>query len=104
MNIIDHLQQIKQLTDQVYEYFGYPGDWVLMTLDDCTQHPWYINGDRVYFQDGDDWFFNYLLNRSTSDVYSGDGFTMIATDTLSDDNKLLQVFDNKRNVVFNEHC
>lgn len=102
------LDKYFKLQKEIYDYFGYVEDWVVIPLDDSTEYFWFINETtgQIGFaldendlknQDG-----NYYENTIYTQrflkkwVYRGKDFTMVCADTHCDGNKFLQVFDNKK--------
>jgi hypothetical protein len=98
-----------KLQKQIYEYFKYVENWVVIPLDDGTDYFWYLDSEispnSVRFADTeadlfDDKNGNYYENQIytqrflTKFVYRTEDYTMICVDTNTDGNKFLQVFDN----------
>lgn len=97
------------LQAKVFEFFGYKEDWRVIPLDDARKYFWRLEGEgpgEVHFADSEQELTeqsgNYYVNEIYTQrflpkwVYRGDGYTMVAVDTHTDGNKLLQVFDNAK--------
>lgn len=105
------LKKYFSIQNQIYNYFGYVEDWVVIPLDDSTQYYWFISGSEsdgeVIFANKMEDFHNgnYYSNEIYTQrflekwVYRSDDYTMICTDTHTDGNKFLQIFDNKREIT-----
>ena len=100
------LDKYFKIQEQIYEYFGYAEDWVVIPIDDARQYFWKVDNQEVCFadteqelesQDG-----NYYVNEIYTQrflpkwVYRAAGYTMICVDTHTDGNKFLQIFDNAK--------
>jgi len=110
------LKDYFKLQKQVYEYFGYKEDWVVIPLDDATKYFWRLDGEgygsSVHFADTErellDEDGNYYVNEIYTQrflkkwVYRGKNYTMACVDTCVDGNKFLQVFDNSKEVVIDK--
>ena len=103
------LDEYFKLQKQIYEYFGYKEDWVVIPIDDCTEYYWKLFGEgpgEVYFGDtiedikGENGYSNEIYTQRFLPkwVYRGEEYTMIVVDTNVDGNKFLQIFDNKKEV------
>jgi len=105
------LKKYFELQKQIYEYFGYKEDWVVIPLDDATGYYWAIVGGEQggvvrYSEqkesslkvDGtyeDDIYTQRFLPKW---VYRGKDFTMVCCDPHVDGNHFLRVFDNLKEV------
>lgn len=99
-----------QLREEVFNYFGYKENWIVLPLDDCCRYYWSLTGesygDSVCFADTLEELItqegNYYENEIYTQrhlpkwVYRGDRFTLIVVDTNTDGNKLLSIFDNNK--------
>lgn len=68
------LEQYFKLQKQIYDYFGYIEDWVVIPLDDSTGFFWQLTGE-VY---GDDVRFaksKELLTNGSDEIYSDSIYT-----------------------------
>ena len=108
MELLDKYFEIQK---QIYDYFGYVEDWVVIPLDDCREYFWHLTGegygDEVKYAKEKKNLFNgtekdgysneiYTQRFLPKFVYRADDFTMICVDTHVDGNKFLQVFDNAK--------
>jgi len=99
-----------KLQKEIYDYFGYAEDWVVIPIEDFREYYWCLErGNQptvVHFaetetelqtQDG-----MYYINKIYFQcflpkwVYRGKDHTMICVETHTDGNKFLQIFDNKK--------
>ena len=109
------LNQYFEIQKQIYDYFGYVEDWVVIPLDDCTECYWYItdeqNGEVVYAKTEEelksetgDYYANEIYTQRFLPkwVYRAKDYTMVCVDTHTDGNKFLQVFDNSKEVMPND--
>lgn len=105
-----------ELQKQIYEYFGYVEDWVVIPLDDCREYYWFTdkqeNNFVRYAQTKEDLLDEGRGNYYECEIYTqrflpkwvyrGDKYTMVCSDTHTDGNKFLQVFDNDKEVEYEE--
>lgn len=100
------------LQKQIYDYFGYKEDWVVIPLDDCRQYFWHLQqeqhgGGSVYYaptlKDLKDPNSEQLYRDAVYTqrflpkwVYEGPEYTMICCDPGVDGNKFLRVFENAK--------
>lgn len=101
-----------KLQDEIYKYFGYVEDYVVIPIDLGLGYYWKIIGNEatgiVRFSESLD-----LLNCDVGEyyehtiytqrflpkwVYRGKDYTMICVDTQVDGNKFLQIFSNDKEV------
>lgn len=101
-----------KLQEEIFNYFGYKEDWVVIPLSNDTRYYWRIiggegyggtvrygetveilNSDEDYYED--DIYTQRFLPKW---VYRGKDYTMICVDTCVDGNKFLQIFDNSKEV------
>jgi hypothetical protein len=102
-----------ELQQKIYDFFGYVEDWVVIPLEDSTNHYWSLQedgdgGGRVRFAETvevlrstDGHFYEnevYTQRFLPKWIYRADGYTMICVDTHTDGNKFLQVFDNSKEI------
>jgi len=111
MNLKQKLKQYFELQDEIYKYFGYVEDWVVIPIDYKLDSYWFLEGDdetgKVVWSP--DQFTADTLTEGKK-IYSGiiytqrflpkwvyrtEDYTMISVDTQCDGNKFLMVFDNK---------
>jgi len=103
MKLLDEYFAIQK---QIYEYFGYVEDWVIIPIDDARQYFWYEDGKCVHFAETEEelesksgrYFMNEIYTQRFLPrwVYQADDYTMICVDTRTDGNKFLQIFDNAK--------
>jgi hypothetical protein len=108
------LKKYFELQKEIFAYFGYVQDWRIIPLSDYTEMHWQLfqesdgsgfvvfheSKDSVISQDGNHYSNEIYTQRFLPKwVYRGAGFTMVCADTHTDGNKLLQVFDNAKEVV-----
>ena len=108
------LKEYFELQKQIHDFFGYVEDWKTIPLEDCTDSIWTLtgegSGDQVYYansmQDFETGNFYggeiYTQRFLPKYVYRGDGFTMVSVDTQCDGNKYLMVFDNSKQIPYDE--
>lgn len=103
------LDRYFDLQSQIYEYFGYEEDWVVIPIATETNVFWYLDGEgpgSVHFAETEEELIeqdgNYFVNEIYTQrflsqwVYRGKDYTMVVVDTQTDGNKFLQIFDNKK--------
>lgn len=108
------LKDFFKLQQEIFDYFGYVEDWVVIPLEDETDMYWCLVGET---EDGDGDEVIYAEKPITSElldrgeyysaevytqrflpkwVYRKKEYTMICADTGCDGNKFLMVFDNSK--------
>ena len=111
------LQEYFKLQKEIYEYFGYVEDWVVIPLNDGTDWHWHLSGEGSgnflrYASDEDalnDPDMNYYEGAVYTQkflpkwVYRTDLYTMVCVDTKCDGNKFLMVLDNSKEHALQEH-
>lgn len=103
------LDQYFKLQQEIYKYFGYVEDWVVIPIDDAREYFWMLSEpeDLVRFAETEEILFNekrgdcyenevYRQRFLPKWVYRTDDYTMICVDTRTDGNKFLQMFDNSK--------
>jgi len=112
---MEQLKKYFELQKEIYDYFGYVEDWVVIPLEDHTDCHWMIVGDE---RTGTCVFshkqFDEDLISAGKEIYSGpiytqrflptwvyraDDYTMVSVDTMTDGNKFLMVFDNSKECI-----
>ncbi len=106
MKLIDNYFKTQK---QIYKYFGYCEDWVVIPIDDAREYYWRLNGEGpgvVRFADtpellnglDENYYENkiYMQRFLSKWVYRAKDYTMICVDTHTDGNKFLQIFDNSK--------
>lgn len=106
MELLDDYFKIQK---QIYDYFGYVEDWVVIPIDDSREYYWILNEQSRFvrfaktkeqlFSDGD-YYENVIYTQRFLPrwVYPAEDFTMICVDTRTDGNKFLQILDNSKRV------
>ena len=90
------------LQKEIYDYFGYVEDWVVIPLDDRRDMIWkLVDGNSVhYWEKGEETDLCediiYTQCHLPKWVYRGKDYTMICVDTHTDGNKFLQIFSNDK--------
>jgi len=95
-----------KLQNEIYEYFGYAEDWVVIPIDDAREYYWSLLLDNVGFaktikeleNEEGEYYENEIYKQCflPKHVYRGKDYTMICVDTHTDGNKFLQIFDNSK--------
>jgi len=107
MKLLDDYFKIQK---EIYDYFGYKEDWVVIPIDDAREYFWKMIGDpaiAVRFSETEEklkdeiemgyYEYGIYTQRFLSKwVYRAKDFTMICVDTRVDGNKFLQIFDNSK--------
>jgi len=97
-----------KLQSGIFECFGYIENWKVIPMEDSRECVWLLNEEAGFvrfavdmedFESGD-YYENEIYTQRflTKYVYRTDNFTMICVDTHTDDNKYLQIFDNKKEI------
>ncbi len=99
---------------QLYDYFGYKEDWVVIPIEDTRGCFWRLDGDgtnpgdAVIFADteqdldnvdgSDNYYMEDIYTQRFLEkwVYRGKDYTMVCCDTRTDGNKFLRIFDNAK--------
>lgn len=107
---MEKLEQYFKLQKEIYDYFGYKEDWVVIPIEDAREYYWWLSGEgrggevkfakeKQYVFEGTekDGYSNEIYTQRFLPkwVYRGKDYTMICVDTHTDGNKFLQIFDNK---------
>lgn len=103
-----------KLKKEIFEYFGYKEDWKIIPLDDHREYEWGLlqkeNGSgKVLFAEKNllkeiedvNEYYGYEIYTQRflpKYVYKTDDYTMICSDTQTDGNKVLAIFDNKKEI------
>jgi hypothetical protein len=110
MKLLDEYFNIQK---QIYDYFGYKEDWVIIPIDDRRNYVWYLDGDFVnYIEEknniSEKWHsLEYYADEIYTQrflpkwVYQAKEFTMICVDTHIDGNKFLAIYDNNKELKIN---
>jgi len=109
------LDQYFKLQKEIYDYFGYVEDWVVIPLDDERGSWWFLEQGA----DGKGFVYHWRDREAVGTftdsggyksviytqrflprwVYRGAEYTMICIDTQTDGNKFLTVFSNDRELT-----
>lgn len=105
------LNDYGNIKNQIFDYFGYKEDWVVIPFDNCTEYWWKLDGEgpgtvcfaetvREFNEKSGQYFENeiYTQRHLPKWVYRGKDHTMISVDTNTDGNQFLQIFDNKKEI------
>lgn len=99
------------LQKNIYDYFGYVEDWVVIPLDDQRESYWHLDSDKdgptdVFYANTEEELSNkegeyfeasiYFQRFLPKWVYRGTDYTMVCADTHCDGNKFLMVFSNDK--------
>lgn len=108
------LDKYFELQKEIFKYFGYVEDWKVIPMEDHRNCYWMICGPEDSSSTSVVWSYEPLTAISVKAgkkifsgniytqrflpkwVYHGKDYTMIAIDTRCDDNKMLMIFDNKK--------
>jgi hypothetical protein len=116
------LDQYFDLQQQIYDYFGYVEDWKVLPIDDSRDYYWALTPQRTVYYceskenaeklvandfdwdapgiDGNDVYSDEIISPFLpKGIYRGKDYTMVVVDTQTDGNKLLQVFDNAKEIA-----
>jgi len=107
------LEDYFKIQEEIYDYFGYKEDWVVIPLTNCIPYYWRLNGEgsggEILYADIkkdllDEEAGNYYSGTIYTQrflpkwVYRGEDYTMVCMDTHCDGNKFLGIFDNKKEI------
>lgn len=106
------LKQYNRTRQELFDYFGYVEDWVVIPVDNATMYYWQLSGegrgDEVFFADTLEELKSNSGNFCSNEIYTqrflpkwvyrGADYTMVVVDTHTDGNKFLQIFDNSKEV------
>lgn len=103
-----------KLQAEIYKYFGYEEDWVVMPINDRREFYWKLNQDNGGSGEVVFWISRKNVGKFTDDdgytdeiytqrflpkyVYQGKDYTMICVDTHTDGNKFLAIYDNAKEI------
>ena len=104
------LNKYFKLQKEIYNYFGYEEDLVVIPLEDSTDEYWCLNEEKGYVRfgniydivnDNGDYCENEIYRQRFLNkwVYRTGDYTMICVDTHVDGNKFLQIFDNSKEIL-----
>lgn len=108
------LDEYFKLQKEIYDYFGYKEDWVVIPIEDSREYFWELkqeldgSGEVSFWENKlnvgkftkTDGYSNSIYTQRflSKWVYVGKDYTMIVVDTQTDGNKFLSIFDNKKQV------
>ena len=107
------LSDYNQKRQELFEYFGYVEDWVVIPVDDATMYHWQLTGEgrgdvvrfaetleKLQDEEAGQYYENEIYTQRFLPkwVYRGADFTMVVVDTHTDGNKFLQIFDNAKEI------
>lgn len=103
------LDKYKAIRDELFTYFGYVENWMVLPIDDAREFYWRLESEisgSVEFADTEEelkaedgnYYANEIYTQRHLDkwVYRGAEYTMILVDTDTDGNQFLQIFDNSK--------
>lgn len=101
MKLLDDYFKIQE---DIYNYFDYEEDWVVIPLSDTREYFWFLKKDSVIFAKtledfkSGEYYENEIYTQRFLDqwVYRKKDYTMIIVDPHTDGNKFLSVFDNSK--------
>lgn len=106
MDIEDKLNKYLELQKEIYDYFEFKEDWVILPIDDRREYLWYLNDSEVVYAESKEEFDNenyycdeiYTQRFYKKWVYRAKEYTMIMVDTHTDGNKFLAIYDNTKEI------
>ena len=107
------LKELDAKKREIYDYFGYVEDWVVIPLDDSTHQYWNLKDGKedgqVRYADEKHDLINLTGNHYDCEIYTqrflpkwvyrGKDYTMIVVDTQTDGNKFLAIFSNDKEIL-----
>jgi len=109
MKLLDKYNKLQQ---EIYDYFGFKEGWHVYPINDRRDMFWCIHNDTAYewgskkaydeLDDSDSYSNEIITNSPMNGIYPGRDFTAILTDTHTDGNKFLDIFDNKKKVEWKD--
>lgn len=103
------LDQYLGLQKQIFDYFGYVEDWVVIPIDDCRSMFWRLTGTgpgKLHYADSREELENESGNYYVDEIYTqrflpkwvyrGEEFTMVCCNPGVDGNKFLRILDNSK--------
>ena len=110
MTLSEKIDNYFDLEGEIHKEFGYEETWKVYPIDDGRSYVWYMNEREVAFADEK---FHFATGKGYSNsiigygyqiknIWKTDDLTMILVDTHSDGNKFLQIFDNKKEITFED--
>lgn len=119
MNLQEMLKAYFELQEKIYSFFGYKEDWKVIPLDDCTEMYWCCttkneksHGKVLFCKEpltkeiieyGDYYEDTIYTQRFLPKfIYRTENYTMISVDTQTDGNCFLAIFDNTKEVKYED--
>lgn len=108
MTIIDEFFKIQQ---EIYDYFGFVEGWVVLPFDDRREHHWCLSTSEVLYGSKQDvinetgnYYSDEIYKQRFYDkwIYRGKEYTMIMVDTHTDGNRFLAIFDNLKEIEWED--
>lgn len=106
------LDDYNKTRNEIFEYFGYKEDWVVIPLEDGREYHWCLDGTgpgTLHYADTLEMLVEEKDNYYTADIYTqrflpkwvyrAKDYTMVAVDTRCDGNKFLIVLDNTKEYI-----
>lgn len=103
MEILDKYLTVQK---EIYDYFGYVEDHVVIPIDDRREMFWSFDGNDITYAEVEedlrtfsgDYYGDSLYKQRflTKWVYEKEDYTMICIDTGCDGNKFLAIYDNNK--------
>lgn len=104
---MDILDKYLELQEEIYKYFGYKEDWVVIPIEDRRGYYWKLDGEgpgeveyaisKDLLEDcWDDCYSDIIYTQRflSKWIYRGKDYTMICVDTRTDGNKFLAIYSN----------
>lgn len=105
MNLFDEYFKLQQ---EIYDYFGFEEDWVVLPIDDRRRYDWrIIDGKRIQYgkkydiiNDTGEYYEDEIYKQRFYKkwVYREKNYTMIMVDTHTDRNRALAIFNNSKEI------
>ncbi|WP_226035699.1 hypothetical protein [Aquibacillus saliphilus] len=105
---MDIISKFFNQQQEIYDYFGFVEDWVVLPFDDRRGFAWKLTGSEVSFgrrediiNDTGNQYVDSIYKQRFYDkwVYVGEDYTMVMVDTQTDGNRFLAIFDNDRRIT-----
>jgi hypothetical protein len=106
---VKELDKYFKLRQEIFDYFGYVEDWVVLPFDDARDYYWRLRQEEngsgyVEFGGPSPEDIGIYINEIYTQrflpkwVYRGKDYTMICVNPRVDGNRFLQIFDNSKEV------
>lgn len=99
------LDEYLNLQKEIYNYFGFEENWVVIPIDDRRKYFWRIVDEDIIYghkediiYDSGDYYSDEIYKQRFYNkwVYRGEEYTMVMVDTHIDGNKFLAIYDNSK--------